>query len=77
VSTSRVVVACRLPGALRFIDRPKDALTRFSTLTDRAAVLGGALLGTTFDAVAFSWDEARLEDAVSLASEAGLWHRVW
>jgi hypothetical protein len=52
------------------MDRPKDALARFGTLTERAAVLGGALLGTSFDAVAFSWDEARLEDAVSLASEA-------
>ena len=25
VSHSRVVVACRLPGALRFVDRPVDA----------------------------------------------------
>ena len=70
MSSVRVVVACRLPGALRFMDRPREALARFSALVDRAAVLGGALTGTSFEAVAFSWDEARLEDAVLLATEA-------
>jgi hypothetical protein len=70
VSHSRVVVACRLPGALRFVDRPKDALARFGALIDRATVTGGAMAGTSFEGVAFSWDEARLEDAVNLATEA-------
>jgi hypothetical protein len=52
------------------MDRPREALARFGALIDRAAVRGGALVGTSFDGVAFTWDEKRLEDAVSLASEA-------
>ena len=68
MSATRVVVACRLPGALQFGDRPAEALARFDHVVDQATVLGGSLVASSYDSVVFSWDEDGITEAVSLAT---------
>jgi len=70
VSGSCIVVACRMPGALRYGERPVEVLERFGTLASRAAVLGGTVVQSSYDGVVFSWEEGQLPDAVSLATAA-------
>ena len=68
--TSRCVVACRLPRALVFGDTPLDALARFGSLAQRASVLGGELVASSYDGIVFAWEEGGIKDAVSLATAA-------
>ncbi len=68
MSSARVVVACRLPGALRFGDRPTVAIGELERVVERAASLGGILVASSYDGVVFAWDEAAIQEAVSLAT---------
>lgn len=70
MSATRLVVACRLPGALRYSDAPTEALARLEALVERAVVLGGVVISSSYDGVAFAWDEAATKAAVSLATSA-------
>jgi hypothetical protein len=45
-------------------------LARLGALGEQARLLGGALLGTSYDGAVFAWDEAAVHAAVSLATTA-------
>jgi hypothetical protein len=68
VSAGRLVVACRLAGALCFDVDPSETLARFALLVERAGVLGGALVASSYDGVVFAWADAQIQEAVGLAT---------
>ena len=65
-----VVVACRLPGALRLGERPDEAIARFDSLSAQASALGGTVVASGYDSRVFSWPEASIQEAVSFAATA-------
>ena len=70
MSTACVVVACRLRDALRLGDRPQVVLGWIDELAERAFSLGGTLVASSFDTLVFTWDDAAIQEAVSLALSA-------
>ena len=49
-------------------DDHDETRARFEDLVDRARGLGGAVVATSYDGVVFAWDEASIQEAVSLAT---------
>lgn len=67
MSAGHLVVACRLSGALCFDVDPSETLARFEGVVERAGMLGGVLVASSYDGLVFAWVESQIQEAVSLA----------